>query len=75
MGVCAETYDLDRSDASHQLLQQSNVTVRELADALPNELLLIHREAVTVATFQQTARADKEKKPFQLSVFPMKSHK
>lgn len=75
MGVCAETYDLDRSDASHQLLQQGNVTVRELADALPDELLLIHREAVTVAAFQQTARADKEEKPLQRLVFRMKSHK
>ncbi len=49
------THNLHRSDTPHQLLQQRRVTVRELADALSDKLLLVHREAVAVPTLQQTA--------------------
>lgn len=48
------TYNLYGSDASHQLLQQRNVAVGELADALSDELLLVDGEAVGVPTLQQT---------------------
>lgn len=52
-----QTHNLHRSDAPHQLLQQSGVTVRKLADALPDELLLVHGEAIAVPTLQQTAES------------------
>lgn len=50
-----QTHNLDRSDTPHQLLQQSGVTVRKLADALSDKLLLKHGEAIAVSTLQQTA--------------------
>lgn len=50
-----QTHNLHRSDTPHQLLQQSDVTVRKLADALSDKLLLVHGEAVALPTLQQTA--------------------
>ena len=50
-----QTHNVHRSDAAHQLLQQRNVAVWKLADALSDEFLLIHGEAITVPTLQQTA--------------------
>lgn len=49
------TYDLHGSDASHQLLQQSDIAVGKLADALSDELLLVHGEAIGLPTLQQAA--------------------
>lgn len=53
------THDLYGSDAAHQLLQQCDVAVGELADALSDELLLVDGEAVGVPTLQQTERHEK----------------
>lgn len=51
VGLCY-THNLHGRDAPHQLLQQSSITVRELTDTLPDELLLIDRETITVPTLQ-----------------------
>lgn len=53
--VFVQTHNLHGSDTPHQLLQQSDVAVGKLADALSDKLLLVHGEAVGVSTLQQTA--------------------
>lgn len=47
------TYDLYRCNAPHQLLKECGLAVRELPDAVPDELLLVLWEAVTISSFQQ----------------------
>lgn len=50
-----KTYNLHRSYTPNQLLQQSCVTVRKLANALSDKLLLVDGEAVALPALQQTA--------------------
>lgn len=47
------TYNLYRCNAPHQLLKECGLTVRKLPDAVPNELLLVLWEAITVPPPQQ----------------------
>lgn len=69
-----EPYDFHGSDAPHQLLEERGFAVRELPDALSDDLFLIHREAIRRSAFQQAERHSLNSLGLKLSVSPQISH-
>lgn len=55
------TYNLYRCNAPHQLLKKSSLTVGKLSNAVPNEPLLVLREAVAFSPPQQTGKTKHQK--------------
>lgn len=59
------TYNLYRCNAPHQLLKKSSLTVGKLSNAVPNEPLLVLREAVAFSPPQQTGKTKHQKQKWK----------